>query len=556
MSIKQKSSRLTICAVGYSILLSFLSACGGGSGGSGSDPGGGYSPPPTPPPTTIILQQNAPESASSSIGQIFINEQGLTLYTFENDRNDTDGDGLGDSDCNASCADTWPPLFADANSQASGQFTIISRDDGEPQWAFKGLPLYKFNTDVSQGDINGEGIDNIWFVARPDPFKTAEVNASATGTVFVGDFSIFSTDGAGGMSPNREVKDGFTLYTFENDRNDTDGDGVGDSDCNLSCAEIWPPLFADPGSTVSDNFSIIVRDDGTSQWAHQGLPLYFFASDTATGETNGEGVDGLWFVARPAATKVASSSLGSIIVAATSVPGVDGAGGIDVDNRARSDFSLYVFDDDVNDANGDGPGDSDCNGGCAEIWPPMFADPGAVPGANFSIISRDDGSSQWAYKGEPLYFFASDTASGDVNGDQVDGTWHLARTAPLQVTTDATLGDILAARGIISDVTNSGARAQSTSDKTGFVVYSFDDDISDADGDGSGDSDCNASCAVTWPPLYADEADQAAGDFSIISRDDNSLQWVYKGLPLYFFAPDPAAGATTGVYGTWHEVNP
>lgn len=531
------------------ILLSSLLACGGGSGSPDPEP-------PPPPPVTIILQQDAPDSDNSPIGQIFISGQSLTLYTFENDRNDTDGDGEGDSDCNGDCAVTWPPLLAANNSQSSGQFTIIQRDDGEAQWAFKGLPLYKFISDAAAGDVNGEGINNIWFVARPDPFKTAQVNASAKGEIFVGDFTVFETDGSGGVATSRVDKTGFSLYTFENDRNDTDGDGLGDSDCNADCAEFWPPLFADPGSTAIGSYSIISRDDGSSQWAFQGLPLYFFASDSAAGDTNGEAVNDIWFVARPFAIEIGQSSLGSILVAANSIADVDGAGGIDVDNRARSGFSLYVFDNDANDADGDGMGDSDCNGGCAEIWPPMFADQGAVASGNYGIISRDDGTQQWSYKGEPLYFFASDVAAGDVNGDQVGNIWHLARTAPLQVTTDNTLGDILAARGMISDVTGAGARAGTASDKTGFIVYFFDDDVSDADGDGAGDSDCNGGCAVTWPPLYADENDQAVGDFTIISRDDSSLQWAYKGLPLYFFAPDSTAGATGGVYGTWHEVNP
>lgn len=534
-----------------SILLTALVACGGGSGSKNS-----YPEPEPPSPVTNTLQQNVPESSTSSIGQIFVSQEGLTLYTFENDRNDSDGDGVSDSDCNADCAVTWPPLLAAAGSTESGQFTIISRDDGEAQWAFKGLPIYKFNTDADAGDVNGEGINNVWFVARPDPFKTAQVDASAKGEIFVGDFSLFETDGSGGISISRVDKTGFSLYTFENDRNDTDGDGLGDSDCNAGCAEIWPPLFAEPGSTATGNYSIINRDDGSSQWAFQGLPLYFFASDSAAGDTNGEAVNDIWFVARPAATKVADSSLGSILVAATDISGVNGTGGINVVNRSRSGFSLYVFDNDSNDADGDGNGDSDCNGGCAEIWPPLFADAGAVASGNYRIISRDDGTQQWAYNGEPLYFFANDIAGGDVNGDQVNNIWHLARTAPLQITTDATLGDILAARGMISDVTDSGARAGTASDKTGFIVYFFDDDVSDVEGDGVGDSDCNGSCAVTWPPLYADENDIGSGDFNIINRDDGSLQWVYKGLPLYFFAPDSAAGATGGVYGTWHEVTP
>jgi len=529
------------------ILLLTMSACGGGSGSDETTP---------PPPPMAVVQQNTPTSADLSIGQVLISEENLTLYTFENDRNDTDGDGLGDSDCNGGCADTWPPLLAASTSQASGEFSIINRDDDSLQWAFKGLPLYKFNTDAAQGDINGEGINDIWFVARPTPLKMADVDASAKGTVFVGDFSILSTDGAGGITTERVVKDGFTLYSFENDRNDADGDGLGDSDCNNECAEIWPPLFAEKGATALGEFSIITRDDGNNQWAYKGLPLYFFANDAAAGDTNGEGVIDKWYVFRPTPTQVSSSSLGSIISSATSISDVDGSGGIDTTTRSRKDFSLYVFDNDVNDANGDGFGDSDCNGSCAEIWPPLFADLGAIATGNYSIISRDDGSRQWAYLGAPLYFFVNDADSSDVNGDQVGDIWHLARTAPIQVVTDDNLGDIFAARGDIFDVDSEGGLASTSSLRTGYTVYLFDNDTNDTDGDGAGDSDCNGGCAVTWPPLYADENDLAGGDFSIIERDDGSFQWAYQNQPLYFFAADTAPGATAGIYSTWHEVNP
>ena len=43
----------------------------------------------------------------------------------------------------------------------------------------------------------------------------------------------------------------------------------------------------------------ITRDDGTMQVTYNGLPLYRFANDTAAGQTNGEGVAGLWSVAKP-----------------------------------------------------------------------------------------------------------------------------------------------------------------------------------------------------------------------------------------------------------------
>ncbi len=516
------------------------------------------SPPPPPAPANSPQAEAPAATTATAIGTVFVKDaDGLTLYTFENDRDDTDGDGAGDSDCNDGCADNWAPLLADASSEADGAFTIITRDDGTTlQWAFKDLPLYTFNGDANAGETNGEGAGGAWYVARPNPWQRADVDASAKGTVFAGLASVRNVDGSGGIGADRVDRDGFTLYVFENDRNDADGDGPGDSDCNGGCAETWPPLFADAGATAGGPFTIIERDDSTRQWALNGLPLYFYAPDTAAGETNGEGAGNAWFVARPQPFATAESALGPIIAGATSVPGIDSSGAPTLARADLAGFSLYVFDNDAADSDGDGAGDSDCNGGCAQTWPPLFADKSATPVGAYSLITRDDGATQWALNGEPLYFFVNDTAPGDVNGDQAGGVWHLARPAPVQVTTNAIQGDIFAARGSIPDVDSSGEQSGSSSDRTGFTVYRFDNDRNDTDGDGAGDSDCNGGCAVTWPPLYADAADKAVGDFGIIDREDGSRQWIYGGDPLYFFSGDGAPGDVNGVYGAWFTVSP
>ncbi|MDJ0748983.1 MAG: hypothetical protein QNJ11_05840 [Woeseiaceae bacterium] len=519
-------------------------------------------PPPNnpPPPTSTNTPQSATPSVTTptSIGDVFTKaSDGLTLYTFENDRNDADGDGEGDSDCNDDCATTWPPLLADGTSTEEGFFTIITRDDGTSlQWAFKGLPLYTFSGDSVSGDVNGEATGGTWFVARPNPYQQASVADTASGTVFVGRGSVIGTDGAGGQASDRLDREGFVLYTFENDRNDTDGDGPGDSDCNGGCAETWPPLYADTAATAGGDFTIIDRDDGTRQWALNGLPLYFFAPDQVPGETSGEGAGGVWYVARPAPIAKGDSSLGPIFIGATSVPGVDANGAKTFERAELAGFSLYVFDNDASDANADGIGDSDCNAGCAVTWPPVFADAGATPTGDFSLITRDDGSRQWAYNEEPLYFFANDTDPGDVTGDEAGGVWHLARTAPLQVVTDTSAGAIFEARGLIYDVDGNGEQAGTLSDRTGFTLYRFDDDRNDAEGDGAGDSDCNGGCAVTWPPLYAGAGDRGQGDFTIIDREDGSRQWAYQGDPLYFFSGDASPIDVNGVYGTWFTVSP
>ncbi|MGZ8992816.1 MAG: COG4315 family predicted lipoprotein [Burkholderiaceae bacterium] len=85
--------------------------------------------------------------------------------------------------------------------------------------------------------------------------------------------------------------------------------------------------------------------------------------------------------------------------------------------------TLYTFDKDV-------AGKSNCNGGCAAAWPPFVVAKATLAGGDFSIVKRDDGASQWAFKRKPLYFFGGDAKAGDVNGDKQGGVWHVLRSEP------------------------------------------------------------------------------------------------------------------------------
>lgn len=88
------------------------------------------------------------------------NTTGMTLYVF-------DKDSAGKSACNGDCAVKWPPLIAAVNDKASGDYSIINRDDGVRQWAFKGKPLYLWFKDQKPGDTSGDGVNNVWHTARP-----------------------------------------------------------------------------------------------------------------------------------------------------------------------------------------------------------------------------------------------------------------------------------------------------------------------------------------------------------------------------------------------------
>lgn len=87
---------------------------------------------------------------------------GMTLYTF-----DRDAMGSGKSVCNDACAKNWPPLMAKDGDMASGNYSVITRDDGGKQWAYKGKPLYYWIKDQKPGDKSGDGVNNVWRIAKP-----------------------------------------------------------------------------------------------------------------------------------------------------------------------------------------------------------------------------------------------------------------------------------------------------------------------------------------------------------------------------------------------------
>lgn len=92
---------------------------------------------------------------------------------------------------------------------------------------------------------------------------------------------------------------GLALYTNANDTADH-------SSCTGGCADNWPPLIQPVGETqvigtdgVDGTFGQVQRDDGSTQVTYNGFPLYHFAGDNAPGDTNGQGISDVWFLAAP-----------------------------------------------------------------------------------------------------------------------------------------------------------------------------------------------------------------------------------------------------------------
>lgn len=130
--------------------------------------------------------------------------------------------------------------------------------------------------------------------------SVAPVGSAVASAAGAAEIELKVAAGSGSVGSYLTGADGMTLYIFTKD---TAGDGK--SVCNGGCATNWPPLVVasldqvkvDSGATGA--LALATRDDGTKQVTYKGLPLYYFAADKAAGDTTGQGVGGVWFVAAP-----------------------------------------------------------------------------------------------------------------------------------------------------------------------------------------------------------------------------------------------------------------
>ncbi len=337
--------------------------------------------------TTPMMGEYTVNLSSGDMGQYLVGSNGMTLYAF-------DHDALDASNCTGKCLENWPALTVDsadaltADPAIPGEFGTITRsDDGTLQVTYNGMPLYYWIHDQNPGDMTGEGVGNVWWVAAP---ATVYISRSAD----LGTFLVGPT--------------GMTVYMFTND-------SAGVSTCSGACATNWPALTVDSadavvaGDNVHGELGTITRDDGSLQVTYNGMPLYYYAKDMARGDTTGEGVGDKWYTIAPETVVVSSSdALGSFLVA--------GMGG----------KTVYTF------AN-DSAGVSTCSGDCATNWPPLTVGAhdrlvgGAGVSGDLGTITRDDGSLQVTYNGMPLYFFKNDAAPGDTNGQGVGDKWYVVQ---------------------------------------------------------------------------------------------------------------------------------
>lgn len=226
----------------------------------------------TPVQTPAVQPVSEKPVVRLSAGNYIVDDKGNTLYFLTKDV-------MGNSSCIDDCLTNWPIFYQEKIIVSSGlsdlDFRAITRDDGKKQTTYKGWPLYYFSGDVNPGDIKGEGLNKVWFIARSDY------------TIFIADKDNmkFIVDANGN-----------TLYNFTNDI-------PGVSNCKGNCLQIWPVFYSEnivlPSLMNNSDFSVIINSEGAKQTTYKQMPLYYYINDIKRGDANGQNVNKAWFVVGP-----------------------------------------------------------------------------------------------------------------------------------------------------------------------------------------------------------------------------------------------------------------
>lgn len=340
---------------------------------------------------------------------------GRTLFTYSEDK-------AGVSNCFDSCADEFPPLAAPRKAKASGDWSLVKRKDGIRQWAYQSRPLYTWTKEEVPGEVaTNVGLtetagakfaeDEVvagelmpptgWQVARFDPAATMVLPDSVDVRIVQAVHAVVLTDA-----------DGMTLYV------DARGSKPGKYACGEpGCDTRWSPLAA-PALAFKGlgDFSVTTRDDGMKQWAYKGEPLYRYDHDELPGDAHGDGVD--YRTAAVVTVNYKPPDVSSVFLngygSALTLNGMTLYGGYPFEKRwggrnLRDTFT-YTYQ------KGKRLQGAACVGECLDTWRPFLASDNAKPHGFWEPMRRDDGRTQWAYKGYALYTYEGDDAPGDYYG--------------------------------------------------------------------------------------------------------------------------------------------
>jgi predicted lipoprotein with Yx(FWY)xxD motif len=327
-------------------------------------------------------------------------------------------------------------------------------------------------------------------------------------------------DGTGASGPYFGTAEGMTLYTF-------DSDPIGQSVCNGECAAAWPPLAASDGAATTGEWSVIARDDGTKQWAFRGKPLYSFVKDEKIGDKNGVGVADLWRKAELNPGANLKFPIG------TAIRDVFNAGGQVLVNA--EELTLYTFSEDPKG------GQPACVGACTDTWMPHLAPTIANPVGEFSIVRREDGIDQWAFRGKPLYTFSGDYEPELALGSRADERFQSAMLARYFMPGNVVINESARHGAMLTTVDGYPLYAKDANRFTGGGASHAGRSIARGSvtmGRQIGLAGCDADCEKTWVPFLAADDDRSTGYWNTIARPDGKRQWAYLGYAMYTYTAD------------------
>jgi predicted lipoprotein with Yx(FWY)xxD motif len=235
----------------------------------------------------------------ATLGKILTDSSGRTLYFFSIDAD-------GNSGCSAGCTAAWPVFYTEKRNFStdldSNDFATITRADLKKQTTYKGWPLYYYAPDTKAGDVNGEAVNGVWFVAKPD------YSVMLAKTQLIGKDGVqYNSQYQPGAGATLFLTDdhGRTLYAFSPDHFNKNNFTKAD----LSNNALWP-MFEQPA--VGNVPSVLTKTDfttitvfGKTQLTYKGWPLYYFGQDNQVrGSTKGVSVPtpGFWPVVNATST--------------------------------------------------------------------------------------------------------------------------------------------------------------------------------------------------------------------------------------------------------------
>lgn len=217
----------------------------------------------------------------SSQGVVLTNHLGFSLYNFD------DSSDQPESSCtNKECYEIWTPIAASALAIGYGDFSVIARTDNTRQWAFRGMPLFKFKNDLLPGDVHGRDVHpHMQLALLKENFHPQGVNVISqpgygdmlilnSRTLYFG--SAFEKYWGG-----RSLRGSFDIAYIK-------GKHLGSKACvSGECLESWHPFTASADAKSSGFWEVISREDGNKQWAYKGFALYTYAGDESIGQIRG-----------------------------------------------------------------------------------------------------------------------------------------------------------------------------------------------------------------------------------------------------------------------------